>query len=172
MLSGRNPKNLWKVLIDLIEENEAFKKSLSIQFLGVLSEDVLQTLKEMGLSAYINVVGYVSHEEAIRYQQRSQVLLLAERDSEDTQGIIPGKLFEYMAGERTILGVGPQNWEVAQIVAETKTGAIFDYTAQYQLKNVLLNWFEQYQKNELSVSSVDINKFSRRELARKLAEYI
>ena len=172
MLTGRNPKNLWKVLAELISENEEFKNSLCLQFLGVLSDDVLQSIKEIGLAAYIDVVGYVSHDEAIRYQQKSQVLLLAEIDSEETQGIIPGKLFEYMAAERPILGVGPENWEVAQMVAATKTGAIFDYAAHFQLKNVLLNWFEQYQKKQLGVSSVNTKQYSRRELTRKLAEYI
>lgn len=172
MLTGRNPKNLWKVIRELIAENEAFKKSVCIQFLGVLSDDVMQTLKKSGLENYIDVVGYVSHEEAIQYQQKSQVLLLAEIDSEETKGIIPGKLFEYMAAERPILGVGPEGWEVAQMVAATKTGAIFEYTAHFQLKNVLLNWFEQYQKNQLKVSSVHTNQYSRRELTRKLAEFI
>jgi len=172
MLSSRNPKNLWKVLAELISENETFQNALRLQFLGVLSDDVLQTLNKMGLKDYIDVLGYVSHDEAIRYQQKSQVLLLVEINSKETQGIIPGKLFEYMAAERPILGVGPENWEVAQRVAETKTGAIFDYSSHFQLKNVLLNWFEQYEKKQLSVSSVHTNQYSRRELTRKLAEYI
>ena len=172
MLSGRNPKNLWRVISEITAENEAFKKTLRLQFLGVVSDDVLQTLNDLGLKSYIDVLGYVSHEEAIQYQQKSQVLLLAEIDSEETQGIVPGKLFEYMAAERPILGLGPEKWEVAQMVAATKTGAIFDYKAHFQLKNVLLNWFEQYQKKQLGVSSVDTNQYSRRELTRKLAEYI
>ncbi|MEP3210285.1 MAG: glycosyltransferase family 4 protein [Maribacter sp.] len=172
MLSGRNPKNLWKVLSELIAENLAFKESVRLQFLGVLSDDVLQTLKEFDLENYVDVIGYVSHEEAIQYQQKSQVLLLAEIDSEETKGIIPGKLFEYMAAERPILGIGPIGWEVTDVVTATKTGAIFEYSAHFQLKNVLLNWFEQYQNNQLKVSSVDTIKYSRRALTRKLAEYI
>jgi glycosyltransferase involved in cell wall biosynthesis len=172
MLTGRNPKNLWKVIAELIVENKNFKNSVRLQFLGVLSDDVLQNLKQSGLEEYVDVVGYVSHEEAIHYQQKSQVLLLAEIDSEETKGIIPGKLFEYMAAERPILGIGPAGWEVTDMVASTKTGAIFEYTAHFQLKQVLLNWFEQYQNNQLGVSSVNINQYSRRELTRKLAEYI
>ena len=172
MLTGRNPKNLWKVIAELIAENLAFKESIQLRFLGVLSDDVLQTLKEFNLENYVDVIGYVSHEEALKYQQKSQILLLAEIDSEETKGIIPGKLFEYMAAERPILGVGPIGWEVADMVASTKTGAIFEYTAHFQLKNVLLNWFEQYQSNQLGVSSVNTNQYSRRELTRKLAEYI
>jgi glycosyltransferase involved in cell wall biosynthesis len=172
MLSGRNPENLWQVLSELIKENEAFRKALCLQFIGVISKDVLEHIKAHGLELHLDVIGYVSHEEALRYQQRSQVLLLAEIDSPETRGIIPGKLFEYMASGRPILGVGPKDWEVADIVSQTKTGAIFEYTSHADLKNVLLNWFHQYEKQDLKVSSVHVDKYSRRELTRQLAEFI
>lgn len=172
MLTGRNPKNLWKVLGELVQENQTFRTDLLVQFVGVVSDEVIASMKEFGLEKHINIIGYVPHEEAIKYQLKSQVLLLAEINSEETRGIIPGKLFEYMVSERPILGIGPENWEVSQIVAETKTGAIFEHTSHFQLKNVLLNWFGQYQQKQLGVSSVNINKYSRRELTRKLSEYI
>ena len=172
MLSGRNPENLWQVLAELAKENTAFNKALRLQFVGVLSEDVLEHLKLQGLESHLNVKGYVSHEEAIRFQQKSQVLLLAEIDTSETKGIIPGKLFEYMASGRPILGVGPKDWEVASLVAQTKTGAIFEYTSYLDLKNVLLNWFLQYERQALTVSSVHVEDYSRRELTRQLAEYI
>ncbi|MGB3152048.1 MAG: glycosyltransferase family 4 protein [Maribacter sp.] len=172
MLTGRNPKNLWKVLGELVQENQTLRTDLLVQFVGVVSDEVIASMKEFGLEKHINIIDYVPHEEAIKYQLKSQVLLLAEINSEETRGIIPGKLFEYMVSERPILGIGPENWEVSQIVAETKTGAIFEHTSHFQLKNVLLNWFGQYQQKQLGVSSVNINKYSRRELTRKLSEYI
>ncbi len=172
MLSARNPENFWKVLSELVKEYSAFKDALELRFIGVLSEDVLKSLKAYGLENHLDIVGYVKHDEAISYQQSAQVLLLAEIDAPETIGIIPGKLFEYMAAKRPILGVGPEHWEVSKLVAETKTGAIFDYKAHFQLKNVLLNWFQQYQKQELNVTSVNVAQYSRRELTRKLAEYL
>ncbi|MFS4469187.1 glycosyltransferase family 4 protein [Maribacter sp. 2210JD10-5] len=172
MLTGRNPKNLWKVLAELVQEHKDFSNSLKLQFIGVVSEDVLESIANAGLKEFVEVLGYVSHKEALKYQQKSQILLLAEIDSPETVGIIPGKLFEYMAAARPIIGIGPEGWEAANIVSETKTGAIFEYSSHFQLKNVLLNWFEQYQKQALSVSSQNLNQYSRRELTRKLVEYI
>ncbi|MFT6797508.1 MAG: hypothetical protein ACJART_002659, partial [Maribacter sp.] len=58
------------------------------------------------------------------------------------------------------------------MIARTKTGAIFDYTSHADLKNVLLNWFQQYERQDLNVSSVYVENYSRRELTRQLAEYI
>jgi len=172
LLSGRNPMNLWRVLSILVKENEDFKKALQLRFIGVVSEEILASISEAGLQEYIEIVGYVTHHEALEYQKSSQVLLLVEINSVDTIGIIPGKLFEYMAAKRPILGIGPKNWEVASIVKETKTGQMFDYYDDIELKNVLLSWFQQFQKGELQITSGSIKQYSRRELTRKLVEYI
>ncbi|MDP5061981.1 MAG: glycosyltransferase family 4 protein [Maribacter sp.] len=172
LLSGRNPVNLWKVLSELITDNSSFKEALCIQFIGVVSNEILSSIDEMGLKDYIQILGYVSHEKALTYQKSSQVLLLVEIDSQETVGIIPGKLFEYMAAKRPIIGVGPKNWEVGKIVEQTETGYIFEHSDYTTLKNVLLNWFEQFQNNDLQISSNTIEKYSRRELTRKLVEYI
>ncbi|MEB8389488.1 hypothetical protein OO012_19975, partial [Rhodobacteraceae bacterium KMM 6894] len=112
------------------------------------------------------------HEKALERQQSSQVLLLVEIDSEETKGIIPGKFFEYIKAERPILGVGPQGWEVAQMISETNTGSAYTYKDSVGIKNQLLKWFRAYQKEELNVKSRHIEKYSRRELTGKLAKVI
>ncbi|MFX0558013.1 glycosyltransferase family 4 protein [Maribacter sp. CXY002] len=172
MLTGRNPLNLWKALSELIQEHPTFKEKLKLQFIGVVSDDVWESISEFGLQEFTEFLGYLSHEEAVIYQQKSQVLLLVEIDSEETKGIIPGKLFEYMLAERPILGIGPENWEVATMVSETKSGFVFNYKAHIQLKNVLLDWFGQYQNQSLHIDPVKTEHYSRRELTRKLAAYI
>ena len=84
---------------------------MQLQLIGVVSEDVLENVYAYGLGDYTKLFGYLSHEEAQTYQRKSQVLLLVEIDSEETKGIIPGKLFEYMAAGRPILGIGPGAWD-------------------------------------------------------------
>ena len=172
LLTGRNPKNLWAALKQLIKENHDFKAFFQLQLIGIVSADVLETIKEYGLEPYLKVEGYLSHTDSLLAQRKSQILLLVEIDAVDTQGIIAGKLFEYMAAQRPILGFGPKNWEVADIVKETNTGVVFNYQERTNLKNLLLNWFEEYRKGQLNVNVNGIEKYSRRELTRKLAEYI
>jgi glycosyltransferase involved in cell wall biosynthesis len=172
LLTGRNPKNLWKVLSELISENLDFKNALQLQFAGVVSSDVLETLKGFGLEPYIKLEGYLSHKDAIKFQQKSQILLLAEIDSKETKGIIPGKLFEYMAARRPILGIGPKGWEVIDMVKETRSGMTYDYAEHSRLKQLLLEWFAEYKIGKLGVDSIGIEKYSRKELTRKLASQI
>ena len=172
LLTGRNPINLWKALSELIDTNTAFKEHLKLQFVGVVSEDVLASIYEYGLGPYVELIGYVTHKEAIHYQEKSQILLLSEIDSPDTVGIIAGKLFEYMRAKRPILGIGPKGWEVGAIIKETNAGVVFDYSDKSNIKSLLLEWFVKYQKNNLKVQSTNISKYSRKELTAKLAAHL
>jgi len=172
LLTGRNPENLWKVLLEIIDENEAFRNVFQLNLIGVVGNDVLKCIHDNGLKSYTRIKEYVTHEEAVSYQRKSQLLLLAEIDSPDTRGIIPGKLFEYLAAKRPILAIGPTDWEVAEIVTRTNSGVIFNYNSASDLKAVLLNWFHLYQQGKLMVSSVNIKAYNRRMLTAKLAELL
>ncbi|MCK0145646.1 glycosyltransferase [Arenibacter sp. F26102] len=172
LLSGRNPKNLWKAISELIHEIPDFKKYFKLQLAGVISSDVLESIYFFGLQPYTELLGYISHEEALRYQKKSQVLLLIEIDSEETQGIIPGKVFEYMAAKRPILGVGPSKWEVGSLISESNTGRTYDYQQFNELKNSLLEWFQDYKKGQLALPFAKVEQYHRRELTKKLSKYL
>jgi len=172
LLTGRNPLNLWQVLGELVSENEAFKAVFKLQLIGVVSADVLAAIHSFGLESYINLRGYVSHDEALRLQEQSQVLLLVEIDSKETKGIIPGKVFEYLKANRPILALGPEGWDARNIITKTNAGAVFNYTAKENLKTVLLKWFNAFQQKQLLSTSVDIAQYSRKALTKELAAYI
>ena len=172
LLTGRNPKNLWRVLSQIASENSVFRADLQLEFMGVVSKDVMDSLYRLELGPYIKMRGYGSHAEAQRRQQRSQVLLLVEIDSEETKGIIPGKLFEYMAAQRPILALGPKDWEAGKIIQETQAGAVYDYDSHEGLKKTVLAWYTSFKKQNLSLKANDIEKYSRRELTKRLVEII
>ncbi|MBT8298205.1 MAG: glycosyltransferase family 4 protein [Maribacter sp.] len=172
LLSERNPTVLWDVLAQLRKEHESFRQYFKLRLAGVVSEDVLKSINESGLENCTELLGYVSHERALQLQQESQVLLLVEIDSPETKGILPGKLYEYMAAKRPILAIGPKNWDASQIITETNTGVTFDYTSNTDLKNVILNWFAAYQKGNLKSNCKGVEKYSRRARTKELSKLI
>ncbi|SHJ67917.1 glycosyltransferase family 4 protein [Pseudozobellia thermophila] len=172
LLTGRNPKNLWKALSRIASENAVFRADLQLEFMGVVSQDVMDSLYRYELGPYIKMRGYVSHAEAQRKQRQSQLLLLVEIDSEETKGILPGKLFEYIQAKRPILAMGPKEWEAGSIIAKTKSGKTFDYNSDSELTSAILAWYDAYKKNELVSTSVDIEVYSRRALTERLAHLI
>tara|TARA_R110002167_G_scaffold260718_4_gene467175 strand:- start:3248 stop:4519 length:1272 start_codon:yes stop_codon:yes gene_type:complete len=172
LLTGRNPKNLWKALAELAAENVSFRSDLQLEFVGVVSQEVMDSLSRYELAPYVKLRGYVSHTVAVRRQQSAQVLLLVEIDSEETRGIIPGKLFEYMAAKRPILGIGPEHWEAGKIILESQTGAAFDHSVQPEIKNILLEWYTAFKQGNLHIAPNDIQKYSRKSLTEQLAKQI
>jgi hypothetical protein len=172
LLSERNPKILWEILSELISENEAFSKAFQLNFIGVVSDDVLESIHNLGLKKHVNRVGYVSHDEAIKFQMQSRLLLLIEIDSEDTKAIIPGKLFEYLISETPILAIGPDDSDVQQIITKTNTGVYFNYHQKEALKTQILSYFDAYLSNNLNVHAIGLQPYSRKALTKRLSEVI
>lgn len=172
LLTDRNPSVLWEVLSQLCREITDFQKALNIQLIGVVGDGVKATLSEYDLMGYVKDFGYVSHNEVVQLQSKSQVLLLLEIDSVETRGIIPGKLFEYLNAERPILAIGPEGWEAGHMVEKLNAGASFTPKNKSELKELLLTWFKMYQLEKLSCESKGIEQFSRRELTKKLSKTI
>jgi glycosyltransferase involved in cell wall biosynthesis len=171
-LSERNPLILWESLVELLHEIPDFKSHLEIKLIGAVSQEVLETITQFGLNAYLNNLGYVSHAEAIAHQRKSQVLLLIEIDSEDTKSIIPGKLFEYMVSNRPIIAIGPNGSDFAEIITETNTGVFFDYSEKMKLKSVILDFYNQFLEGKLQANGVGLQRYSRKNLTKELSQLI
>ena len=172
MLSGRNPEELWQALRELVAENEDFKEDFQLKLIGIVGEPILKSLDRHDLEKHVVVKKYVPHYKAIQYQKSAQLLLLIEIDSEDTKGIIPGKLFEYMVSQRPILALGPGGAEFAKIIRETNTGAFFQYSEKDQIKTFLKERYEEYKQGNLQSHPIGLQKYSRKALTGELAAII
>lgn len=172
LLSGRNPKILWKVFKELIEENEDFKNTFKLKLVGTVSPEVIKSIEEYGLKAYLELIPYVKHSEALIIQRQTQVLLLLEIDSEQTRGILPGKLFEYLYAKRPILAIGPKNWDAQRIISETNAGRTFNFEQEEKLKEYIQFLFSEFKQGNSNRTTINIEQYSRRELTGKLAKLL
>lgn len=172
LLSERNPQVLWKVLAEICNENNDFKNDLVLKFAGAVSEEVKKSIHDFELNENSIFLGYVSHSEAIKLQNESQVLLLVEINSSETRAIIPGKLFEYLAAKRPIIALGPKESDIEGILDETNAGNFFSYWDDKELKAEILQLYGQFKSGYLQVDSEEIEKFSRRELTKNMAALI
>ena len=172
LLSKRNPEVLWQVLQELINENSDFASAFKLNLVGAVSTSVLKSIEDYGLTTYLNNLGYVPHSQSIEFQKKSQVLLLIEIDSEDTKAIIPGKLFEYMVSERPIVAIGPKNSDVEIILKETNTGKYLNYNDYDALKEIITSHFEAFKNGNLQSHAIGLQKYSRKNLTKTLAELI
>ncbi|WP_299554899.1 glycosyltransferase family 4 protein [Seonamhaeicola sp.] len=172
LLSKRNPEILWSVLSDLVNEVPGFSSNFQLNFVGAVSGEVMQSLENYNLSSFVNDIGYISHKEAVKFQRKSQVLLLIEIDSEDTRSIIPGKLFEYMVSNRPIMAMGPKGSDVEKLIKETNTGNYFYYSDYDSLKTTIMDHYKAYKANSLESFPIGLQKYSRKKLTETLSKLI
>ncbi|MFI8379574.1 glycosyltransferase family 4 protein [Leeuwenhoekiella sp. NPDC079379] len=172
LLEDRNPDILWQALSELKQENSDFSKDLSIQLTGKVSTTVIKNIENYHLHENLDLPGYVSYQEAIHRQCSAQLLLLIEIDSYDTQAIIPGKLFEYLASKRPIIAIGPKDSDIIEILEKAKSGTYFSYANKAQLKNTISEYYNAYKTGGIAQNTSDLTAFSRRELTRQLSEIL
>ena len=164
-----NPKLFFKVLQELCSQNEDFKNDLKLNFIGDISDDVRVEVLKNNLEKNTSFKGYVDHEKAIEFQNKAQVLLLLIPNIEKSKGILTGKLFEYLIAKRPILAIGPEDGDLAEILKETDSGILIDFSNREKLSSEILKFYHQYKKGNLKVNSKNIGKYHRKELTKKLA---
>ncbi|WP_223559890.1 glycosyltransferase family 4 protein [Chryseobacterium lathyri] len=168
----RNPENLWKVLDELVKENKEFADHFILKFAGRVDDKILQSIENSSLKNHILNLGYISHDKAVEEMANSNLLLITNFPNESSQGIIPGKIFEYLATGKQIISFGPDEADVSRILAETGAGKHFGYEDSKAVKDFIIEKYELWKKGDLLENTQNIEQFSRRNLTKKLAEIL
>lgn len=168
----RNPEILWETLNDLVEENADFKNDFELKFVGRLDDKILQKIETSVLKNNLTNLGYQTHDVALKHMQDSTVLLMTNFPQESSKGIIPGKIFEYLATGKTILSFGPKDADVEKILNETKAGKHFGYDEKENLKKFILESYQNWKSGTLNQNAENIEQFSRKNLTQKLVDFM
>jgi len=172
MNEDRNPTVLWKVLSNLCKADKDFSDALRIRLIGKVSELVLAEIEEFGLSKNFELVEYLPHEEVLKYQRKSQVLLLAVNNVDSAKGIITGKIFEYLISKRPIIAIAPIDGDLAEIIKETKSGDVIDFEDKTILEVVIKKLYTKYKDGNLEINSQNVSQFHRKQLTEKMAQVL
>ncbi|MEO1262874.1 MAG: glycosyltransferase [Bacteroidota bacterium] len=168
----RNPHDLWAALKVLVRENAALAKKLRITLIGKLDSQVLQSVEEHGLAEYLNKIPYLPHAEIFPKLQSASVLVLALNDVPSIEGIVTGKIFEYLAARRPIICIGSSTGDAAKIVAGAEAGQSVNFGEQEKLKKVVSGYFEKYLSDGLQFDSGKIQQYSRKSLTADLVSHL
>lgn len=165
----RNPENLWQALNDLAETNSDFAGNFILKFAGRIDDKILSSLENSALKSHILNLGYLSHDKAVEEMEKSSLLIITNFPNDASKGIIPGKIFEYLATGKQIISFGPREADVSTILNETKAGKHFSYHDAETVKAFILKEFQLWKNGELTKNSHDIAQFSRKSLTQQLA---
>ena len=167
-----NPVALWQVLGKMAAEDPAFRQALSIRLAGKVDREVLQSMEDNGLKDNIIALGYCSHPCAVREQRAASVLLLPLRNDPQYRPILPGKLFEYLAARRPVLGIGQTDGAMARVIGEVHAGVTLDWADASALEAFLREAWKQHCSGGVPATAGDIGPYSRRATAHALAQLL
>lgn len=172
MNADRNPKMLWKVLAEIISENNQFKSDFELHLIGKVDVTVVNDISKYKLENNVHLIKYIEHNQVVEFQKKSQVLLLLLNDVPSSKGIITGKIFEYLMAKRPILAIAPTNGDLAEIVNKTNSGTVVDFKNSVLLKKTIVDLYSKYKEGSLKVDSKNVEQFHRKELTKKVSEII
>ncbi len=135
------------------------RKDIMLRFVGVVSEDIKREIESWCVQT--EFIPYVSHAEAIAYMRRAEALLLFIPNVPNNEGILTGKLFEYLASERMILLFGPENGDAMKLIKECEAGEC--YTKGFSLDKFLAMTY---------LGNDNYKNYSRKALAGKIASLL
>ena len=164
-----NPTVLWDVLAEKCHADEAFRKLLRIKLIGKTDDQILKALKDRGLESSLINMGYQTHSVAVDQQRQASVLILPLRKEPEYRAVLPGKLFEYLASQRPILGIGQPDGAMAMIVNETGTGTVIDWNDKEGISQYIEQCWKRHLEGRLSSDGADLSRFTRRSLTRRMA---
>lgn len=165
-----NPEVLWEVLSEKCAVDEDFRKHLKIKLVGKTDVQIIRSIEEAGLKDNLIDMGYQPHSVAVEEQRKASLLILPLRKEPEYKAVLPGKLFEYLASWRPVLGIGQPDGAMSMILNKTKTGIVLDWNDKTSVSRFIDLCWENHLKGKLTVEDADISQFTRRNLTRRMAE--
>ncbi|MDD5911747.1 MAG: glycosyltransferase [Bacteroidales bacterium] len=167
--SDGNPDILWKVLAEKCRRDSEFKKLLRIRLAGKTDKQITESIVAAGLGENLEDLGYCNHNDAVCLQKSSSLLILPLRKEPEYRATLPGKLFEYLASERPILGIGQTDGAMARIISQTQAGFVFGWEDSASISRYIDLCWERFRNGTLKADTHDIGSFSRRSLTHRMA---
>ena len=165
-----NPTVLWDVLAEKCSKDESFKKLMKIRLVGKTDEQILKSIEDAGLSGNLEDMGYQPHAVAVEQQRKASLLILPLRKEPEYKAVLPGKLFEYLASWRPVLGIGQTDGAMSMILNNTKTGFVLNWDDKMSIEKYIDICWKDHLNGRLSVEDADISQFTRRNLTRRMAQ--
>jgi glycosyltransferase involved in cell wall biosynthesis len=129
----------------------------------------------LGLGDRVEVIPFVPRRRSLELQRDSEALLLiaAPAGGRGT-GVIPGKVFEYVAAERPILAAVPVEGAAARLIEEIGAGVVAPSDDVDALRAALVELHARWKRGELRVELSDEarDRVDRRARVAELASLV
>lgn len=149
-------------------------EDIRFTFIGNYYRETLSELQAPELQKWIKLIPQIPHEEVVPKMLKANALLLFIA-SYRGEGVIPGKLMEYIRSEKPILAMIPPDGEAARILRKLGHTHICAMEAENEIIRLLMNMYDSIKN--YTVKQYDFDDYYSREgqtnkLIEKLTELV
>jgi glycosyltransferase involved in cell wall biosynthesis len=155
----------------LISEDADFAAQFRLTLVGTLDPRASAEVSQSGPDQHLNILGQVSHAEALAAMASADALLLVANTTPGAAATVPGKLFEYLAVGRPILAVAPPDSSTADVLAQSGGGWLAPAGDPAAIASVLRQAFTAHRFGKpRRPDPAALARFDRRKLTGDLAQ--
>ncbi|MBV8636793.1 MAG: glycosyltransferase [Candidatus Eremiobacteraeota bacterium] len=119
----RDPRPLFEAIRSLIDDGTILADEVRVDLYAKSEAWLTQAIEVNRLQPVVRVMGFVSREAVMAAERRANRLLVLLWEGANTEGIVTGKLFEYLGARRPILAVGgPERSAIDDVLTTTQSG--------------------------------------------------
>ena len=131
----RDPEPLFAALAQLGPS----RTGIEVEFSGQDLRGVIDLAVKHGVNDSVRLVPFRPYRESLRSLGESDIALLLLWNDPAERGVLPVKLFEYIAARRPILALGYEHGEAAKLVRERGAGVVLNDPAS------IASWLREQQ---------------------------
>lgn len=166
----RQPDVFLKALRKLVEREVLSLKSFEIWFQGGLEARHTDLIEKLGLGKNLVDFGYVNHKEAVQHLLDADMLWFIVNHSNQSKTVTPGKLYEYMAARKPILGLIGDG-DSRMVLDDFNAGLYCNPDDEAETARLIGKIYQKWKNNELPApNEACIAKYDRRQITGQLAD--
>jgi len=165
----RDPNLFLTALQKIITEKNIPTSQLRVLFIGEKYNEVEEMIVDNGLSAYVSYLDRVPHDVAMKYLNKSHVLLLIE-----DLDVMTTKVYEYLATGKPMLCLIKHGGELEEFICRFSSNAVILPNDLEQIKERIYDCFKNYQAGHFwKTANLQFkNEFNRIAQTKRLGELL
>ncbi|MGD8414062.1 MAG: glycosyltransferase, partial [Candidatus Latescibacterota bacterium] len=160
-------------LHELFTEHPRLRARFEVLFVGAREDRNEQAVRSLELEDVVQFRDTLPHDETLKLERGSHILLLIKHVNPDYEGMVPGKLYEYIGLRRPVLALAPDG-EASQLVEGLRRGIVVPQGDGKKLTEALYELYCEFENGTLD-DRFDLSEkpeFARHSLAGRMARLL